>query len=70
MVSGDRSWDAEKLNRVPWPIRSVPLGNGSSGDTWIWHFDAKGTYKVYWTLDHFPPPTKMPMSMEEKSYGI
>lgn len=36
-------------------------GNGSSGDTWIWHFDAKGTYKFYWTLNHFPPPTKMPM---------
>lgn len=27
IVSGDRSWDAEKLNRVLWPIRSsVPLG--------------------------------------------
>lgn len=39
------------MNQVLWPVdhdavRSIPLGNGSGGDKWVWHYNAKGVYKV------------------------
>lgn len=48
---GIRSWDSNIISRVLWPVdhdivKSIPLGNGNGSDKWIWHFEAKGFYKV------------------------
>ncbi|GMN28501.1 hypothetical protein TIFTF001_002071 [Ficus carica] len=44
-----------KLNQVLWPVdhdavRSILLSNGSGGDKWVWHYNAKGVYKQMWWL--------------------
>lgn len=51
LVEGSREWNVDKLARVFWPIDrdlilSLPLAQGDCRDKWIWHFDAKGCYKV------------------------